>query len=308
VAEIHSLIRNHGWEATREMLPTRRALVDIASNILSEESDSFGITYSGFCLTALPHRKIPDDAVWQRHGHRLTLVIDPGSLRIGGKLRTFGVPYGSRARMILLYLQTRAVQAQCPEIELGRSMNEWLDRMGLSTGGKTYNDIREQANRISACNLTFYWDDNHAENFEKDNIVKGGIQLRGSNTQGSLWLDTVRLSDTFFRALQAHPVPIWEPALRAISNKSMAIDIYVWLAYRLHSLTKPMPVSWNAMHEQFGAGFESIRSFRQSFKKSLEFALAVYPDAKVDVTDKGLILYSSRSPIEPRGVTTRRCM
>ena len=308
MAEIHSLILNHGWETAREMLPTRRALVDIASNILSEESDSFGITYSGFCLTALPHRKIPDDAVWQRHGHRLTLVIDPGSLRIGGKLRTFGVPYGSRARMILLYLQTRAVQAQCPEIELGRSMNEWLDRMGLSTGGKTYNDIREQANRISACNLTFYWDDNHAENFEKDNIVKGGIQLRGSNTQGSLWLDTVRLSDTFFRALQAHPVPIWEPALRAISNKSMAIDIYVWLAYRLHSLTKPMPVSWNAMHEQFGAGFEGIRSFRQSFKKSLEFALAVYPDAKVDVTDKGLILYNSRSPIEPRGVTTRRRM
>jgi hypothetical protein len=207
--------------------------------------------------------------------------------------------------MILLYLQTRAVQAQCPEIELGRSMNEWLDRMGLSTGGKTYNDIREQANRISACNLTFYWNDTHTESFEKDNIVKGGIQLRGNDVQGRLWLDTVRLSDTFFRALQAHPVPIWEPALRAISNKSMAIDIYVWLAYRLHSLTKPMPVSWNAMHEQFGAGFESIRSFKQSFKKSLEFALAVYPDANVDVTEKGLILYNSRSPIEPRRVVVR---
>lgn len=52
MTEIHSLIRNHGWEAVKEMLPARKALVDIAAKILSQESDSFGITYSGFCLTA----------------------------------------------------------------------------------------------------------------------------------------------------------------------------------------------------------------------------------------------------------------
>ena len=38
----------------------------------------------------------------------------------------------------------------------------------------------------------------------------------------------------FFKILKAHPVPVWEPAIRGIAGKSMSIDIYIWLAYRLH--------------------------------------------------------------------------
>jgi len=36
-----------------------------------------------------------------------------------------------------------------------------------------------------------------------------------------------------------HPVPIEENAIAMIANNSMAIDVYCWLAYRLHSLTTP---------------------------------------------------------------------
>ena len=303
MAEIHHLVRTHGRDTARKMLPAQQNLVDLAADILSQESESFGITYSGFCLTALPHRKIPDHSIWNRRGHNLTLVVAPGQVCIGGDVRTIGIPYGSRARMILLYLQTRAVQTQSPEIELGRSMNDWLERMDLSIGGKTYSDIREQALRISACNLTFFWSDDQVEGFEKDSIVKGGIHLRGTASnpnQGDLWVDTVRLSDAFFRALKAHPVPIWEPALRGISNKSLSIDIYIWLAYRLHSLKRPTTISWTSVYEQFGAGFKDVYSFRQHFKSALKFALVVYPDAKVEVATQGLLLYPSRPPVEPR--------
>jgi hypothetical protein len=43
---------------------------------------------------------------------------------------------------------------------------------------------------------------------------------------------------------------------RAIGTRSLALDVYVWLAYRLHSLTRPTPVTWAALHGQFGAGFK----------------------------------------------------
>jgi Plasmid encoded RepA protein len=66
---------------------------------------------------------------------------------------TWGVPYGARARMILLYLQTQAVRTGRREIELGRSMRDWMERMGLSIGGETARSLREQAARISACTL-----------------------------------------------------------------------------------------------------------------------------------------------------------
>ena len=40
--------------------------------------------------------------------------------------------------------------------------------------------------------------------------------------QGSLFLETVKLSESFFEQLKKHPVPIEEAAIRAISNNSMA--------------------------------------------------------------------------------------
>lgn len=203
--------------------------------------------------------------------------------------------------MILLYLQTRAIQTDSREVELGRSMHEWLDRMGLSIGGQTYRDIREQACRIAACNLTFAWDEAHGTGFTKDTIVKGGIHLSNNEIQqGNLWEDRVLLSEAFFRELKAHPVPIWEPALRHIQNNSSSIDVYIWLAYRLYSLSRPTPISWASVFEQFGAGYSRLRDFRKRFIEALSLALAVYPEAQVSVEEQGLILYPSPPPIPER--------
>ena len=65
-----------------------------------------------------------------------------------------------------------------------------------------------------------------------------------------------------------HPVPLEEAAIRAIANNSMALDIYAWLAYRLHSLLKPTPISWRAVAQQFGAGFNRRDNFKPTFTRS----------------------------------------
>ena len=77
----------------------------------------------------------------------------------------------------------------------------------------------------------------------------------------------------------------------------MVIDVYVWLAYRLHALKKDVEVSWPALHGQFGAGFQLPRKFRSHFIECLELALAAYPDARVSVEDKGITLRPSRPAI-----------
>jgi Plasmid encoded RepA protein len=99
-----------------------------------------------------------------------------------------------------------------------------------------------------------------------------------------------------------HPVPIEEAAVRAIANNSMAIDIYAWLAYRLHVLTKPTPVSWRALKQQFGISFSRLDNFRVTFSLNLRLALAVYRDAKVEDEPGGLLLYPSRPPVAPRQI------
>jgi len=83
----------------------------------------------------------------------------------------------------------------------------------------------------------------------------------------------------------------------------MALDVYCWLAYRLHSLSKPTPISWTAIRQQFGAGFRKTSHFKPSFMDNLELAHAVYPDAKLETNEQGLILYPSPPPVQKTAVS-----
>lgn len=304
--QIRHAVMQHGATTARDMFSAdARQLVDMTGRILADEVNAIGITYAGFCLTALPHKKLADTVAWERHNGRVGLLIEPGRMRRNGKTTLYGVPYGSLARIIMLYLQTQALRTGSPRVELGRSMNAWLTRMGISPGGKTYKLVDEQAKRISACHLSFFWEDDHREGFEKDSIVKSGIALRSSDEQGELWEDTVCLSDRFYQALKEHPVPVQEAALREISNQSLVIDVYVWLAYRLHSLSRPVDVSWPALYAQFGAGFATLKGFRPTMRRALQYALAVYPDAQVEEIDDGvrtlgIRLFPARPPVARR--------
>jgi len=322
MATVHKLIRTHGRDIARSMISHEEIpYFQVATSILEEESNETGITYSGFCMTSLPHRRLADDLPWVRSNGNMSLLIEPGRRPKGKSPRTVsdyelvGVPYGAKARLILLYLQTEALRNNSPVVELGRSMNNWLDRMDISSGGATYREVKNQAERISRCKLTFDYEGPYkgslASGHRNDSIVRNAINLRAGDGQGALWDETVELSDSFFHLLKDHPVPVWEPAIRAISGKSAAIDVYIWLAYRLHVLEKPTSVSWAALYEQFGTGRQNedeavyrsrLRAFKPEFRKALGFALSVYEDANVaEADDKGgLILRRSRPPVPER--------
>ena len=86
----------------------------------------------------------------------------------------------------------------------------------------------------------------------------------------------------------------------------MAIDVYVWLAYRLHQLSKPTPISWTALCAQFGSGFTHSWHFKSKFREPLALALAAYPEALVTDDDAGLILYPSAPPVPDRKAVRSR--
>ncbi len=300
MGEVHQLILRHGLESARTLAETKqqRHVIEAAAQVLSEEESRLGITHAGFAMTGLPHKRI-EEALWRREGNRTTLLVESGRNRHG---ETIGVPYGSIARLILLYLQTEAIRTGSREVELGRSMKSWMSRMSLTTGGRTYQLVAEQARRISACRLTFFTDrENGTESRHNGAFVSDVISLGGmmNDSQATLWQDRVQLDEGFWQSLKDHPVPIREEALRAIGAKSLAIDVYVWMAYRLHSLTRPTPVSWTAIHGQFGAGFRLVRQIKPTFTDALNLALAVYPEAQVDVEKDGIVLHPS-APAVPR--------
>jgi len=296
MAEVHQLIIRHGIEEARRQAATKheRHLVEAAYRVLSEDAEKMGFTYSGFALTSLPH-KPQSQLVWRGEGHNLTLLLESGRERLG---KALGLPHGSYARFILLFLQTEAVRTGSREIELGRSMRVWLGSMGLSIGGTTYKMVTEQARRISGCRLTFYADKDRRELMRHGGFVDGAISMYGNaDDQPALWQERVLLNEEFYRALRDHPVPVSETALRAIGPRSMVIDVYIWMAYRLHALRKDVEVSWPAVYSQFGPGYSRLRDFRRDFIRALELAVAAYPEARVGLGERGVVLRPSRPAI-----------
>jgi len=291
---VSALVAEHGRVAAKRMLTDeRRRLTDIAAAVLEDEHQEVGYTYSGLCLVGLPHKKLADDAIWKRDGHTVRMAVEPGRTDGGGFI---GVPYGARARVVMIYLMTQAVRSKSREIELGRSMNNWMVRMGIPVGGESAEAIRDQCRRIAACSLRFAWQGQGARGISHARIVSREMSFSAPRPE-RLWEDCVTLDADLFEALRRHPVPVAETAVRQLRDRSVSLDIYTWLSYRLHWLDKPIHVSWPALELQFGAGYTRPRAFRANFPAALAAAVAAYPDAKVALDETGATLHPSAPPI-----------
>ncbi|TDH57993.1 plasmid replication initiator [Dankookia rubra] len=303
---VHRLLDQHGKEAALGADVDRR-VVEAAAAYMGDEDGGIGFIYSGWAQAALPHRRLPDDQPWQIISDRVRLLVEPGRKPVDSRdapdaLQWVGVPYGSRARLILLFLQSEALKTNSREVELGRSLRAWLARLGIPIGGKSIKEVREQAERISRCRLTFHVQAGGRGGLVNQNIVDEAFLLSAEESdQGNLFVDTVKLSESFFEQLKKHPVPLEEAAIRALSNNSMALDLYCWLAYRLHVLPGSRPITWKALQAQFGTSYKELFHFKPRFIENLALARAVYPAADVTVDERGVTLRPSTPPVAKLG-------
>jgi hypothetical protein len=304
MASQHDLIMRDGLETALTQAPDARtrANLKIAADILVQEVENPQATahlHSILCTIYLPHRRTASDEAWQRsNGEGAVLMIQPTKDEEG---RCYGVPYGSTGRLMMIYLQNEAYRNRSRHVELGRSMHAWLRAMGCDSSGKGYRAAKEQALRIERSLISVSYTGSNGKERWQDTIIRGSFNFF-QNGQEERFPQLVELSESFYNALLRHPAVLFEPAIRHLAGKSLALDVYIWLAYRLHALSKPTLVSWRALHAAFGPNYARERDFRLKFKESLESALLVYPQADLKVEDRGLVLLPSAPPGPPRSV------
>jgi hypothetical protein len=106
MSKVHKLLEEHGRQGALAFDLDHR-VVDAAADFMADEEGGVGFIYSGFAQAALPHRKLKDDAVWQVQTEHVLLLVEPGRRPIRDAVPIpISVPYGSRARLIMLYLMT----------------------------------------------------------------------------------------------------------------------------------------------------------------------------------------------------------
>ena len=303
MGQVHDFLEAQGKQHTLA-LDWPREVVEAAASYMADDDPQVGFIFAGWTQAALPHKRLEDDAIWQVRSGAVTLIVEPGRKPgpdIQSPLVHVGVPFGSRARLIMLYLQTEALRTGSREVALGKSLRSWIARMGIPQGGTSLRQVRDQAERISRCRLTFHAAaGSERAGLVNQNIMDTAMFVDSEDARGSQFLESAKLSELFFEELRRHPVPVEEAAIRSIANNSVALDLYCWLAYRLHVLTAPKLVTWKALKAQFGQGCATDKAFRRHFGLHLQLALAVYRDARVEVDQRGFTLHPSRPPVAAR--------
>ncbi len=295
-----------------------RRRVETAHEIMATlpAADDLSFLHSGFCQTSLPHSR-PDSnhAIWRRTAGRFSLMVMPGVVddltmprdrqpTADETQRMYvGVPYGPKARLILIHLMTEGVRSRT--VSLGPSLSAFLRSLGLPVSGGPRGSIRavrEQCLRIARCSFTMQWTDRAPNGDERtlitDTRIAKGLELWRA-ARGDGWTGTLELAEEFHEHLREHAVPLDKRGVAHLAGNSLGLDLYTLFAYRLPKLSRETHIRWESLQGQIGADYERRRMLAQRVREVLPDVLTAYPHARVEATGTGLTLRPS-APTVPK--------
>lgn len=242
-----------------------------------------------FINCSLPYRRV-EDGYWERKNGQLTMIMNAGSFKNPDGTTEVMLPYGKYARAILLFLCSKAHQTTNPRIVIDSSYRGFLEQLGITWKSASAREAVKQLRALTATQIviTETWPDENGRKTLTERRFTLGFKAHlvfdddELDESGESW---VMLSDEFFGSLiQEHSIPILHRAWTHLINTSkspMALDVYTWLACRLHGSIGNSRVTWNQLHEQFGSTTGDLADFKPKFRKALDTALEVYPEANI---------------------------
>jgi hypothetical protein len=289
---------------SRVELRLLNAQTEIMSRLWGERFE-LSFNHSFLCSVNLPHRRPPDDVrEVQRSSGDISMLLEAGQLPdpSGGFIKQ-GLPYGPRARLLLLHICSEAVRTNSPEVEVKDSFTGFAKELGLSVNGRALKSLREQVNRMSVVKMALTRRNGEQFLMFQDYVFhKLAGQFPKNPNQTQLWTSHIELNHDFYQSLKKHAIPLDKTAIAALKHSSRSMDIYCWLASRLWRVhpARPVKLRWTTLRFQFGRPSQKMSSFKRAFIAALKQVLAVYPDADVEQVYGGILLKHSAPPVEMR--------
>ncbi len=286
--------------ARRQEMPRDARRRDVVREVIENEPtapENLQHIHSVLALCGLPYRDPGDAREFFREYGRNSLSLLAGRLKnpANGEMEPQGLPYGPKARLVLLHLCTEAVRQRSPTIAVAQSLSGFMKEMGFAvTGGErgTIRQFKEQLNRLAACTMQIgLWDGSDtASTLNVPPFRQLDLWLPQGATDGLARSKTVQFHQDFYDNLIRHALPVDIRAARAFSGSARKLDLLFWVGYRLRVLQRPLRLTWGNLHRQFGADNASIRSFKQAFKTDLAHLREVFPKLPIALDDNGMLL------------------
>ena len=266
----------------------------------SEADSDLGFIARMMALCSLPRSNPGDRLQYKRVNGPYTLYMTATG---GSKL-----PFGTNPRLILAWVSTEAVRTRSRDIVLGRSLSEFMRKLGISsTDGRGQARLRNQMERLFSCSVSMTYKDNNRQT--------SALAVLADFTdfwwnpkqpdQAGLWESKVRLSEAFFNEAIRHPVPLDMNTLKALKRSPLGLDLYLWLTYRIFTLKSPQRLTWPHLYRQFGAHPDNasdnntVQAFRYKILRELKKIKLAWPELNYTTAKGVLVLLPSTPAIPP---------
>jgi Plasmid encoded RepA protein len=284
--------------------PTTARILKFSSQIAERPAERPDFLHAGLCQVGLPRSQVKE-LTFERTSGKASLLLEAGKLWDGTEWIQQPLPYGTRPRLALVHVSTEAIRTRNPAVDVGHSAREFLIRLGIDTGGKEYRSFSAQMRALAACHMSLGYGQ---DTLSAKPIKRFTTWNHQPDAAGSLMPGTIELTPEFYESLTQFAVPLDPRALAALKHSALALDVYAWLAHRLHRVRPASGtfLSWENLRQQFGQEYGEIKDFKREMNKTLRLVHAVYLDARIEKVHGGLKLLPSPSPIPKTTVIVPR--
>ena len=269
----------------------------------SEAEPDLGFMARLLALCSLPRTNPGDRLQYKRVNGPYKLIMTATS---DAKL-----PYGILPRLLLAWVCSEAVRTQRRELVLGRSLYEFMRKLGMeSHSGGARGDrtrLRNQMDRLFGCSVTLIH--KNASGFTRvSSFVAEKHEFWWDVSRPDapvLWDSKIELGEKFFQEIIAHPIPLDLNILKRLKRSPLGLDLYLWLTYRTFRLKTPLTLVWQQLYRQFGADpakaneTNAVNAFRTDCLRELKKIKRAWPDLNYSTVTGGLVLSPSPPRIPP---------
>ena len=221
------------------------------------------------------------------------------------------LPYGNLPRLLLAWVSTEAVRTRRRELVLGRSLSEFMRKLGMeSEGGGTWGArtrLRNQMERLFRSAISLIYRDERGS-ASIGSLVADRTEFWWDPKRPDapvLWDSKIELGEKFFQEIIRCPLPLDMNTLKALKRSSLGLDLYMWLTYRTFALKKPVKLRWRDLYRQFGVNPAqaddrfAVRDFRKDCLRELKKIEGAWPDLNYRLARGALIVAPSKPVIPP---------
>ena len=218
------------------------------------------------------------------------------------------LPYGNLPRLLLAWISTEAVRTQRRTLILGRSLSEFMRKVGIfDDGGAMRRRLRSQIDRLFGCQIELIEERRDVKRFIASRIADRGEFWWDVKRPDApvLWDSKIELGEKFFREIIHRPVPLDMNILKAIKRSTLGLDLYMWLSYRTFTLKKVTAIRWRDLYLQFGVAPSktndklTVNNFRKKSLRELKKIKTAWGDLRYDTARGVLIIMPSVPSIPP---------